>query len=222
MERHFHEEIQKLRQKLLEMGFKVEEAFSRSCEALFSLNPRIAKEVIEGDQAINKLEIEIDEAGHTLFVTGQPMAADLRQVMMMLKINTAFERIGDHAVNIAQKALTVLQEPPLEGAFNLEDMFSATDAVLRTVIDAFLKDDASLARSVLGGDDTVDLMNHELVLKLKAAMQDQPRSAGAAIAYTLIGHNLERVADLAGNIAEDIIYLKQGLEVRHRVEFTGS
>lgn len=222
MDRHFHEEIHKLRQKLLEMSFLSEEAVSRACESLFSSNPRVAREVIDGDQAINRLEMEIDATGHTLFVTGQPMAADLRQVMMMLKMNTALERIGDHAVNIAQKALIVLAEPPLEGEFGLEALYGAADHVLRTALDAFLKENVDMAREVLKGDDVVDKMNDELFIKLQAAMLDQPRCAGAAMAYLLIGHNLERIADLAGNIAEDVIYLKQGTEVRHRIELAGS
>jgi phosphate transport system protein len=222
MDRHFHDEIQKLRQKLLEMCFQAEEAVSRACEALFTSNARLARDVIEGDQVINRLEMEIDATGHTLFVTGQPMAADLRQVMMMLKINTALERIGDHAVNIAQRALMVLEEPPLAGDFGIEELYGATDHVLRTSLDAFLKESADIAREVLKGDDVVDKLNDDLLVKLKAAVQDQPRSSGAAMAYLLIGHNLERIADLAGNIAEDVIYLKQGREVRHRIELAGS
>ncbi len=217
MDRHFHEEIQRLRQKLLEMSFTVEEAVARACEALFSSNARLAKQVIESDSIINRLEIEIDETGHSLFVTGQPVAADLRMVMMMLKINTSLERIGDHAVNIAEKALIVLAEPPFEGALPLEPMAKTVDLALRKALNSFLKEDACLAQEVLTQDDAVDQLNHDLFVQLKAALADQPRSAGAAMAYLLIGHNLERVADLAGNIAEDVIYLKQGREVRHRV-----
>lgn len=217
MDRHFHEEILRLRQKLLEMSFAVEEAVARSCEAFFNSDARLAKQVIESDSSINHLEIEIDETGHALFVTGQPLAADLRMVMMMLKINTALERIGDHAVNIAQKTLLVLEEPPLEGDFPLETMAKTVDTALRNSLNSFMNQDVALAQDVLTRDDTVDQLNRDLFTKLKSALQTQTRSSGAAMAYLLIGHNLERVADLAGNIAEDVIYLKQGREVRHRM-----
>src|SRR3989338_6696139 len=139
---HFHDEIEHLRQKLLKMSFRVEDAVARSCEALLTGNRRLAKEVIKHDEHINRYEIEIDEAGQALFVTGQPVAADLRMVMMMLKINTALERIGDHAVNIAEKTLIVLEDPPLTGDFELGVMAKITDLALRKSLDAFLKQDA--------------------------------------------------------------------------------
>ncbi len=215
---HFHDQIEHLRQKLLRMSFLVEETVARACDALFSCNARLAREVIENDEAINRFELEIDETGHALFVTGQPVAADLRMVMMMLKINTSLERIGDHAVNIAEKTLLVLQEPPLAGDFQLEVMAKKTDLTLRTALNAFLKQDVEMAQDVLKHDDAIDQINHDLFLKLKRALQADPQAAGAAMAYLLIGHNFERIGDLAGNIAEDVIYLKQGREVRHRIE----
>ncbi len=214
---HFHEEIEHLRQKLLQMSFLVEEAVSRACDALLSSNGRLARDVIEHDEAINRYEMEIDETGHALFATGQPVAADLRLVMMMLKINTALERIADHAVNIAQKTLIVLDEPPLAGDFQLEGMVKTTDSALRKALNAFLKQDADMAQDVLRHDDAIDQLNRDLFGKLRTCLQENSKHAGAAMAYLLIGHNLERIADLAGNIAEDVIYLKQGKEVRHRI-----
>ncbi|OGW72311.1 MAG: phosphate transport system regulatory protein PhoU [Omnitrophica bacterium GWA2_52_12] len=222
MARHFHEEIRQLRQKLIEMGFAAEDAVARACDAFFNSNPKLAQQVIQGDPVLNRLEIEIDEAGYSLFALNQPVAFDLRQVLMMLKINTTLERVGDHAVNIAQKTLQVLEEPPIYIDFQFEAMARSAGAALRAALDAFLKEDAGMAREVLKQDDEIDRFNDQLFEVLKKYVEKNPHGAGAAFAYLSIGHNLERIGDLAGNIAEDVIFLKQGREVRHRIELTES
>lgn len=217
MTRHFHEEILALKKKILEMSFMVEEGVAQACEALLTGDTNLAVEVIEGERHINNLEIEIDEKGHQLFALGQPMAGDLRLITMILKINTDLERMGDHAVNIAEKALFIMKEPSLRLDPYLQKIGGTVQEMLRHSLDAFLKDDVLLARKVLEKDDEVDDLNAGFYFRLKQLMEEKPSTVGAGLNWLMVSHNLERVADLACNIAEDVIYMIQGKEVRHNV-----
>ncbi|HTL46666.1 MAG TPA: phosphate signaling complex protein PhoU [Verrucomicrobiae bacterium] len=221
MERHFHEELKGLKQRLLEMSFKVEEAVSKACDALFSRDGKLAEEVIREETAINTLEIEVDQKGHNLFVRGQPMAVDLRLITMVLKINTDLERMGDHAVNIAEKTLFLLQEPELPLTEPLEKMARSVQTMFRDAVNAFMREDPDLALAVLKRDDEVDDSNAAFYYLVSDYMEADSKSVNAGINYLMISHNLERIADLACNIAEDVIYLKQGKEVRHRIQMGG-
>ncbi len=218
MEHPFREELKLLKQRLIEMSFLVEEAVSKACEALLTREEKLAHEVIEGESRINALEIEIDDKGHSLFALGQPMAVDLRLVTMILKMNTDLERMGDHAVNIAEKTLFILKNPEVKLDDHLQRMAQAALRMLRDALNSFLKEDADLAQSVLKRDDEVDNYNINLYYQLSDLMEAQSSAVEVGINLLMISHNLERVADLACNIAEDVIYLKQGKEVRHRVQ----
>lgn len=197
------------------MSFLVDEAVAKACESLMLRDEKLAAEVIEGEEVINNLEIEIDDKGHSLFALGQPMAVDLRLTTMILKMNTDLERIGDHAVNIAEKTLFILKHPEVRMDDSLQKMAYAAQKMLRDSLDAFLKEDASLALSVLKRDDEVDNYNRNLYAQISDIMEAQSSAVEVGINLLMISHNLERIADLACNVAEDVIYLKQGKEVRH-------
>ncbi len=217
MARHFHEELQSLKAKLLQMGMLVEEAIEKSVEALLERNPRLARDVMEEEKTINQFEIDIDDKGHALLALDQPMAADLRFITAILKINNDLERMGDHAVNIAERALILIKEPPLKRNLQLSEMAGATLKMLAESIDAFMNSNNELARSVLKQDDEIDAYNDSLFSKVEELMQKDYSFVTIGMNLVIIGHNFERIADLANNIAEDVIYMKEGKEVRHHV-----
>lgn len=218
MERHFSEELKTLKQRLFQMGLLVEGALEKSFEALTGRSEDRVKEVFENESRINQLEIEIDEKGHTLLALVQPMARDLRLITMILKINTDLERMGDHAVNIAEKSQYLIGQPPLPLDFPLEDMAEAVQKMVRDALDCFMNENVDLARKVLESDDRIDDYNDKLYLDMAALMEKDPQAVRRALNILMIGRNLERIADLANNIAEDTIYLKHGKEVRHHFE----
>ncbi len=218
MERHFHEEMKTLKQKLFQMGLMVEGAIEKAVRALQERSEKAVQEVAEDERIINRLEIEIDEKGHTLLALVQPMASDLRLITMVLKINTDLERMGDHAVNIAEKCQYLFGQPPLKIDFPIADMAEDTQKMVRDALDCFMNENVDLARKVLQSDDKIDDYNDKLYLDMAALMEKDPSSVRRALCYLVIGRNLERIADLANNIAEDTVYLKQGKEVRHHFE----
>ena len=220
MERHFHEEFKGLREKLFQMGLLVEGTIEKAVEALLKRSSELATAVFEDEKTINLLEIEIDEKGHALFALAQPVASDLRLLTMILKINTDLERMGDHAVNIAQRSQELLKELPLKIDFPLEEMTGNTQHMVRDALDCFMNENIDLARKVLESDDKIDDLNDRLYEDMAALMEKDPSSTRRALHLIMIGRNLERIADLANNIAEDTIYLKQGKEVRHHFETT--
>lgn len=220
MERHFHEEFKALREKLFQMGLLVEGAIEKAVEALSKRSLELAAVVFEDEETINQLEIEIDEKGHSLFALAQPVAGDLRLLSMILKINTDLERMGDHAVNIAQRSQGLLKELPLKIDFPLEEMTGHAQRMVRDALDCFMNENVDLARKVLEGDDKIDGLNDRLYEVMAALMERDPSAVRRALHLIMIGRNLERIADLANNIAEDTIYLKQGKEVRHHFETT--
>jgi phosphate transport system protein len=220
MERHLLEEFKTLKEKLFQMGLLVEGAVEKAKLALLSRSEELAAEVFEDEKMVNQLEIEIDEKGHALFALAQPVAGDLRLLAMILKINTDLERMGDHAVNIAQRTQSLVAEPPLVTDFPLEVMADATQKMVRNAIDCFMNENVELARHVLKSDDQIDDYNDTLYSVMMDLMQRDASSVNCAMHLVMIGHNLERIGDLANNIAEDTIYYKQGKEVRHHFETT--
>lgn len=220
MERHFHEEFKALRGKLFQMGLLVEGAIEKAVDALLKRSSELAAQVLEDEKIINQLEIEIDEKGHALFALCQPVANDLRLLTMILKINTDLERMGDHAVNIAQRNQILMGESILKTSFPFETMTKDVQRMVRNALDSFMNENVELARKVLASDDAVDDYNDTLYTDMTELMQKDPSQVKQAMSLVMIGHNLERIADLANNIAEDTIYLKQGKEVRHHFETT--
>ena len=220
MERHFHEEFKGLREKLFQMGLLVEGAVEKSVQAFLSRKMELIEEVLEDEKLINQLEIEIDEKGHTLFALTQPVAIDLRLLTMILKINTDLERMGDHAVNIAEKSKYLISQSPLAPEFPIEPMAKAVQKMVRDTLDSFMNENVSLARKVLESDDMIDSYNDKIYMDVASLMEKDPQTVRRALSVLMIGRNLERIADLANNIAEDTIYLIQGKEVRLHFEGT--
>ena len=218
MERHFHEELKDLRRKLLQMGAIVEASIHKAVSALFQRNREFTEDVFENERIINQHEIEIDSKGHSLLALDQPVAADLRLITMILKINTDLERMGDHAVNIAERALMLLKEAPLGVNVHLPEMAAAAQKMVHDALDSFVNGDVELARNVLKRDDEVDAYNDGLYSQLTTLMEKEPELTKTGLNLVMVGHNLERIGDLANNIAEDVVYMKQGKEIRHRIE----
>lgn len=218
MERHFHEELRNLKNKLLKMGILVEEAVEKALKALLTRDGNLASEVFGDERLINQYEIQIDSEGHSLFALGQPMAGDLRLISMILKINTDLERMGDHAVNIAERTQLLIKEPPVPMKLHLPEMAQAAQSMVRDALDSFVNGDVEKARNVLKRDDEVDAYNDGLYSQLTNIMEKNSELTKTGLNLVMVAHNLERIADLANNIAEDVIYMKQGKEVRHRFE----
>lgn len=216
MKRHFDDELRHLKEKLLRMGELVERAISGATEALFGRDSAKAQQVLQGDQEINILEIEIDEMGHELMARYQPAAVDLRLITMVLKITNDLERMGDQAVNIAQQVM-VFNDQPAEPFGELPKMAEEAVRVMREALTAFMEGDPARAQAILEADDQVDHIHDQIYEEVQKTIEGKPKSVRAGVAKIMISHNLERIADLATNIAEDVIYLKRGIDVRHHI-----
>ena len=217
MKRHFDDEILKIKGKLLKMGLLVEEAIANSAAALFERDSKKAEVVVQQDQQINIYEIEIDELGHEFIALYQPAASDLRLVTMILKITNDLERMGDQAVNIAKKALYVNGEPPLIAYDDFRKMYQHVMMMVRDAMNAFMDGDSVKSKAILEADDTVDEIDDNIALEVLKAIKANPEQAQVGVCLILASHNFERIADLATNLAEDVIYLKQGIDVRHHI-----
>lgn len=217
MKRHFDDELKKLKEKLYKMGLLVEKAVENATNALFNRDSALAEQVIKNDQEINLYEIEIDEFGHELIALHQPAAADLRLITMVLKITNDLERMGDQAVNIAEKAIVINQEPTLKPYQDLPKMTEQVRKMLREGLNAFMERDDAKAKALLAEDDFVDAINDKIYDEIQKILAKDPQHTKVGISLIMVSHNLERVADLATNIAEDVIYLKRGVDVRHHI-----
>ena len=217
MKRHFDEELKKLKEKLFRMGLTVEEAVAKASQSLFDRDSKKAQEVIRGDQEINLCEIEIDELAHELIALYQPTAVDLRFITMVLKMTNDLERMGDQAVNIAEKAVLVNQEPPMKPYVDLPKIAETARGMLRDGLTAFMERDAAKAKEILERDDVIDNLNDRIYEDIQKLMKEKPETIRQGVALIMISHNLERVADLATNIAEDVIYLARGIDIRHHI-----
>lgn len=218
MKRHFDDELKQLKDKLFRMGLQVEEAVAKASQAFFDRDAKKAEAVIKGDQEINLCEIEIDEMGHELIALFQPMAVDLRFITMVLKINNDLERMGDQAVNIAEKAIEISQDPSYKPNFlDLPRSTELAREMVKDALDAFMQRDAVKAKQILEKDDAIDEINDKVYEAVQKFIQGKPDICKQGIALIMVSHNLERVADLATNIAEDVIYLSRGIDVRHHI-----
>jgi phosphate transport system protein len=220
MTRHFHDEIQGLKQHLLRMALLVEEGIRNATEALVERDLQKAQQVMNREKDVNHAEIEVDEMGHSLLALDQPVAVDLRRLIMILKINTDLERMGDHAVNIAQRAIRAVKEPKYPVDPLIPKMANAASSMLKNALDAFVHEDVQMANAVLASDDEVDRYGDEIYEKYRALMEGEGGAVPFGVDMIMVGYNLERVADLASNIAEDTIYIKQGREVRHHHHYS--
>ena len=215
MQRHFHEELDALKQTLLAMGGLVEDQIRRVMRALVERDDEQAKDVIARDREVNAYENEIDEKCVELLALHQPAAGDLRFLTTAMKIVTDLERIGDQAVNIAQRALELNHEPQLKPYIDLPRMAEKAQAMVKESLDAFVARDTALARRVRAEDEAVDALNHQIFRELLTFTMADPTTIPRAIRLILIARFLERVADHATNIAEMVIYLVESRMVRH-------
>ena len=215
MQRHFHEELEALKQTLLAMGGLVEDQIRRAMRALLERDDVIAQEVIDRDRQVNTYDIEVDEQCVNLLALHQPAAGDLRFITTAMKIVTDLERIGDQAVNIAQRALELNREPQLKPYIDLPRMADKAQRMVKESLDAFVARDTALARQVCGEDAEVDALKEQIFRELLTFMMEDPRTISRAIRVILISRFMERVADHATNIAEMVIYLVEGKMVRH-------
>jgi len=215
MQRHFHEELDALKQTLLAMGGLVEDQIRRVMTALMERDTMLAQEVIDGDAQVNAYDVEVDEKCVELLALYQPTAGDLRFITTAMKIVTDLERIGDQAVNIAQRALELNQEPQLKPYIDLPRMADRAQRMVKESLDAFVARDTELARRVCGEDAEVDALKEQIFRELLTFMMEDARTIPRAIRLILISRFLERVADHATNIAEMVIYMVESKMVRH-------
>jgi phosphate transport system protein len=216
--RHFVEELEQLKTKLLEMSSLVEAAIQRSISAVIHKDRSAADEVFRNEARINAIEIDVDEFCVNLLALQQPMAADLRLIVAALKINTDLERMGDLAVNIAQRARSLMEEPVIKPMIDIPHIAGLVQSMVRKALDAFVTRDPELARSVLASDDAVDNMRTACYHELVSFMEKDPQNIKPALDLLAITRNLERIADHSTNIAEDVLFLVKGVDVRHHAE----
>lgn len=216
--RHFVEDLELLKTKLLEMGALVESAIQRSISAVTQKDRGAAEQVFMNEAHINAIEIEIDDFAISLLALQQPMAADLRLIVAALKINTDLERMGDLAVNIAQRGVSLMEGPVVKPMIDIPHIAGLVQSMVRKALDAFVHRDADLARSVLSSDDAVDNMRTACYHELVSFMEQDPQHIQQALALLSITRNLERIADHSTNIAEDVLFLVKGVDVRHHAE----
>lgn len=215
--RHFAEELEELKQALLEMGALVESSIHTSVQAFIQHDDRLARRVMEDESLINKMELDLDARVTRLLALNQPVAGDLRLLVMCLKINTDMERMGDLAVSVAERAISLnkLNAPLGESLTEMPHMAAIVEDMLHRTLDAFVKRDADLANKILATDDEVDSIRDGVYNEMIATMRRDPSLVDAAVHLMFIARNLERIADHTTNIAEDVIYMVRGVDVRH-------
>jgi phosphate transport system protein len=216
--RHFTIELEELNNKLLEMAGLVESAINRSVRSLVDQNRELAEQVIRDEPKINSMEMEIDGMVTRLLALRQPVAKDLRFLTSALKINTDLERMGDLAQHIAERSLSLMHHPLVKPMVDIPNMATLVQSMLLKCLDAFVQGDDALARSVLLADDEVDRLRDAVYAELLATMQRDPTVVSAAVDLIFVARNLERIGDHATNIAEDVVFLIKGVDVRHHAE----
>jgi phosphate transport system protein len=214
-QRHFDEELADLKTKLLRMAAQTEDQIDQALTALVTRDSALAREVIERDHQINALDVEIDEESIRLLALHQPAARDLRLVTTAMKIATELERISDLSENVSERVIELNEEPQLKPYIDIPMMGNMARMMVKHSIDAFVKDDAQLARKVLADDDYVDDLMEQLFRELLSFMLEDTRTISRAIRLSFIAKYLERMADHATNIAELVVYLVEGKIIRH-------
>jgi phosphate transport system protein len=220
MRSRFQHGLDELKERLLEMGGMAESAIELAADSYRKRDARLVQQVFEREKAINESERIIDEMAVDLLAMQQPMATDLRFVLAVLKINSDLERVGDLAVNIAQRSLDLTQEEEIEVPVDIARMTTAVSTMVRRALESFLSGKAEVAQAVLAMDNIVDRMKDEAFVNLVGQMKDDPERVRAYLDVLLITRSLERIADHATNIAEDVIFWVSGADVRHNVRFS--
>jgi phosphate transport system protein len=213
--RHFEERLNELRLKLLEMGGLVESGVHTSVQALIEADEDLARQVLANEPRINELEIQIDDLATGLLALEQPVASDLRFITAAIKINNNLERMGDKAANIAERSIALASEPAVTSLVDIARLGKLVEPMVHQALDAFVRRDAALARTVLASDDAVDEMRNRISSEVIRHLEQEPRSARPWLDLLFINRSLERIADHATNIAEDVVFMVEGVDVRH-------
>ena len=213
--RHFQEELEVLKTRLLEMGGLAEERVRQSISGLKNREIALIERVIHGDEPINRLHVEVDDRVLKLLALHQPVAVDLRAAMAAIKINTDLERVGDLAVNIAEAARRYATHPPVKQLIDIPRMADIAQAMLRDALDAYVKSDVALAKQVLNEDDTLDALKTQIFRELLTFMLQDPSTIEPSLDLILVSRHLERIGDHATNVAEDVIFMVSARDVRH-------
>jgi phosphate transport system protein len=215
MQRHFDRDIEELKELILRMGAMVEDSMSRSIRALLERDTGLANEVIAQDDAIDRMEVAIDEKTIELIAKMQPAATDLRFVAAVMKITPELERIADLAQDVCERVIELNRDPMLKPIVQLPHLAEDAQTMVRQALDAFVRGDAQLARSVIAHDDVVDQLTEDSFRTLLTYMLENPRNIAPAIRLTFIGKYFERMADGATNICEMVVYLVEGKVIKH-------
>jgi phosphate transport system protein len=217
-ETHFQRELEKLKESLLRMAALVEKIITDSMQSLVKRDSDLAQKTISGDGPINTLEIEIEETCLKLLALRQPMAVDLRFITMAMKIITDLERMGDQAVNIAERAVSLNQEPQLKPYIDIPRMAEIVQTMVKDAIDSFVNRDSKLARDICARDDLVDGLNDQVFRELLTYMVADSKTITRSVHLVIVSRCLERIADHATNIAEDVIYMIDAKIIKHNAD----
>ncbi len=220
--RHFHDELSQVKVRLLTMSGEAEAAVQLAVEALLERSAEKAARVIGGDRVIDRMEVEIEEQCLSLLALQQPMARDLRLLVAAIKIANDLERVGDHAVNIAQSADRLGKHRPITPEPEIFEMARLAREMLSDSLEAFVRGDANAGREVCLRDDKVDALNRSMFRILLTHMMEDPHSIGSGLELLLVSRNLERIADLATNVGEDVVFLVEGKSIKHHAEDFGT
>ena len=213
---HLQREIDKLKKQILSLCAITEENVRRAVESFTGRNVELAAKVISTDEEIDHAEVDVEEECLKILALHQPVAVDLRYIIAMLKINHDLERIGDHAVNMAEYAILQASHPPLPAAFDFDDLPGKVEAMLQASLDALMELDVELARNVWRSDDAIDAINRQMFQQAEQIIAAHPEHWRTVLLCLSVSRVLERIADHAANIAKDVIYLVEGEIVRHR------
>jgi phosphate transport system protein len=222
VERHFEQELKALKEQVLLMGGRAEGVVRKSIESLRRSDPALARQVLQDDHAIDRLEIDIEERCLRLLALQQPLAGDLRFITAALKISNDLERVGDHAVNIAGGTLRLAGQPLLKPLVDIPRMADLALGMLHESLDAFVQRDAESARRLVRRDDEVDDLNRQVFRELLSYMLEDPATITRAMELILVARNLERVADLATNVAEEVVFIAEARIIKHHADESAS
>lgn len=214
---HYQQQLAELKDKLLAMAALAQQTLDCALDGFLKADMVLLHHVLENEAAINAAQRSVDEMAYDLMAMEQPMAIDLRFLLAVIKINGDLERIGDQSVNIAERATDLLSRPAAELPANIQQMGELTEKMIRFALQSLLDGDAIMAKSVLAMDDDVDQLNRDIHKAMITAIQDRPEWTGQALSTVIISRNLERIADHATNIAEDVIFWVHGADVRHHL-----
>jgi len=215
---HFQQQLAELKDKLLAMAALAQLAVESAVDAYLQRDKGLCQYVKQNETAINTAQRELDEMAYELLAKEQPMAIDLRFILAVIKINNDLERMGDLAVNITERALTLMREPAVKPLIDIPRIADLAESMVHRALDAFAKHDAEMARDVLLSDDAVDRLRDAVYDELLSFMQEERSTINRAVSLMFIAQNLERIADHSTNIAEDVLFAVKGIDVRHHAE----